>query len=412
MTTGNGRVTYRQVLAVREFRALFLSQALSLFGDQFARIALALLVYERSGSAFGASATYACSLLTWIVGGPFLAALADRHSRRTIMIITDVARGLLVTLLLVPHPPIWAVFAVLVAIGLLAPPFESARSALLPDIVSGEHYVAGNTLMNTTMQAAQVGGFFLGGLMVALTSVRGALLIDVLTFAVSAAVIRLRIQDRPVTPSGNRLLADVTEGFRLVRHDPFLRGLLTFGVLASVVSIVPEGLAVAVAADEGHGAVAAGILTATMPAGYVVASTWLLRIPSDQRPQWLFRLTLLLCLPLLLTPLTSHPAATAVLWLVAGLGTSMQLIASVAFVAATPPNMRGRTIGLASTALMLAQGAGLLVAGAIADTAGARNVVAGAGIVGLILLLSLRRVLLPGQFSVQGGRESRRLPVR
>ena len=183
-------MTYVQVLRMPEFRAMFVSQALSLLGDQMARLAIALLVYERTGSAFAASATYGCSFLSWLVGGPILSALADRHRRRRIMVVSDVARGLLVALLLVPHPPLWLVFTVLLAVGLLAPPFESARSAILPDIVSGEAYATANTLINTTIQAAQVGGFFLGGVLVALVSPRGALAIDVATFALSAIATR------------------------------------------------------------------------------------------------------------------------------------------------------------------------------------------------------------------------------
>ncbi len=387
-------MTYRQVLGVPEFRALFVSQGLSLIGDHVARIAIALLVYGRTGSAFAASATYGLSLLTWLVGGPVLSALADRHRRRRIMIVSDLARFGLVALLLVPHPPLWLVFAVLVVMGLLAPPFESARSAMLPDIVSGELYMTGNALINTTIQAAQVAGLFLGGLLVSVLSVRGALALDAATFLISAAILVGLISERPapVTEPGG-LLRDVVDGAALVRGDPYLRGLLAYGVLAAVVAIVPEGLAVAVAGDEGHGARAAGVLTAAIPLGYVVASPALLRVPTERRDRLLLPLTLLLCVPLLLTPVVHGPTATAVLWFVAGLGTCVQLIASVAYVAATPPQFRGRAFGIASTALMLAQGSALLIAGSLADVFGARPVVAGAAVVVLVALVLVRSTL-------------------
>lgn len=387
-------MTYRNVLAVPEFRAMFLSQGLSLVGDHVARIAVALLVYGRTGSAFAASATYGCSFLTWLVGGPFLSALADRYRRRRIMIVSDVARFVLISLLLVPHPPLSLVFAVLGAIGLLAPPFESARSALLPDIVSGELYMTGNTLINTTIQAAQVAGFFLGGLLVSLVSVRGALAVDAATFAISAAILVVSIAERPVpSATTESLFRDVAAGMAFVRGNRYLRGLLAFGVLAAVVAVVPEGLAVAVAGDEGQGAQAAGILTAAIPLGYVVASAALLRVPSERRGRLMLPLTVLLCLPLLFTPFTHGTAATALLWLVAGLGTSVQLIASVAYVAGTAAEFRGRAFGIASTLLMLAQGAALLVAGALADALGARNVVGGAAALVLVALFAVRSTL-------------------
>jgi MFS family permease len=401
------RVTYREVLSIREFRALFLSQLLSLIGDQIARIALALLVYDRSGSAFAASATYGSSYFTWLIGGPFLSALADRWSRRNIMIVADVARALLVALLLVPHPALWLIFLVLGLIGLLAPPFESARSALVPDIVSTEQYPAASTLVNTSIQAAQVAGFFFGGVLVALVSARGALAIDVLTFVVSAVAIGLRIEQRPGSGTSGRLLSDIGAGFALLRQDAYLRGLLTYGVLATAVAIVPEGLAVALAAEEGRGSITAGALTASLPLGYVVASTLLLRVPSERRPRLLLRLTLLLCVPLVLTPLVGSPYLVVVLWVVAGLGTSVQLVAAVAYVAAAPPEMRGRLYGIASTALMLTQGAAVLLAGALADVTGTRAVVAGAGLTGLALL-GLLRVLLPGEKLGAQGKHARR----
>ena len=131
------RVTYRAVLRVREFRALLVADGLSTLGDQVARIAVALLVLERSGSAFAASATYACSYLTWLVGGPLLSALPDRYPRRRLMIFCDLARMALVACLAIPGISLWLVFAVLTVVGLLAPPAEAARSALLADILEG-----------------------------------------------------------------------------------------------------------------------------------------------------------------------------------------------------------------------------------------------------------------------------------
>ena len=377
---------------------MFVSQGLSLIGDHMARIAIALLVYARTGSAFAASATYGCSFLTWLVGGPVLSAFADRLPRRRIMIVTDLARCALVSLLLVPHPPLWLVFSVLVAVGLLTPPFESARSAILPDIVTGELYLAGNSLINTTIQGAQVAGFFLGGLLVSLTSPRGALAIDAATFVLSALLLTLAIAERPVVEREHgSLLRDVVAGVRFLRGNAYLRGLLTFGVVGAVVAIVPEGLAVAVAADDGQGARAAGILTAVIPLGYVLTSVAILRLTADQRLRQLLPLTLVLCVPLLLTPVVGGTAMTAVLWLVAGAGTAAQLVASVAYVAGTPAEFRGRAFGLASTLLMLAQGASLVVAGALADSLGPRNVVAGTAGLGLIALVAMKSTLAGAQ---------------
>ena len=197
------RVTWGEVLAIREFRAMVLSDGLSVLGDQVARIAVALLVYSRTGSAFAASATYASSFLVWLVGGPVLSVYADRYPRRELMIACDVVRAPLVALLAVPHLPLVAIFVVLALVGVLSPPFESARSALLPDILTGDRYLVGNAITNTVAQTGQVLGFLLGGVLVATISTSGALVMDALTFAVSG--LSFWLVERPMLRMKGRL---------------------------------------------------------------------------------------------------------------------------------------------------------------------------------------------------------------
>ena len=78
------RVTYRDALAVPEFRALYLAQALSQLGDQLAKIAIALFVFERSHSPLLTALSWAVTYLPWLVGGPWLSVYADRLPRRDV----------------------------------------------------------------------------------------------------------------------------------------------------------------------------------------------------------------------------------------------------------------------------------------------------------------------------------------
>ena len=386
------RVTYRAVLGVREFRALLLSQGLSVLGDQVTRIALALLVFERSGSALAASATYACSFLTWIVGGPVLSALADRYERRRVMVTCDLLRVPLVVALALADLPLWAVFALLVPIAVLEPPFDSARSALLADVLTGDVYVAGNSLMTTMVQAGQVLGFLAGGALVSLLSYHGALLVDAGSFLVSAVVLLLLVRARPLDradATASSLLTDVREGFFLVARNARLRWLLGQALLSCAVVIAPEGLAVAVAADLGGSHFTAGLLTASLPLGFLAGSVLLLRVPQERRLGLLPALTVLACLPLLLTPLLSAVPLVVLLWVLAGAGNALQIVASAEYVRSAPAEARGRAVGLAGTALMGVQGIVLVLAGGAADVFGARPAVALAGALGLLLLVPL-----------------------
>src|SRR3954447_25540310 len=100
------RVTVGDVLANPEFRAMYVAQALSVVGDQLARIAVALLVFSRTHSAFLTALTYAVTYLPWLIGGPVLAVYADRLSRKRMMIVCDAVRALLILAVAIPHVPI------------------------------------------------------------------------------------------------------------------------------------------------------------------------------------------------------------------------------------------------------------------------------------------------------------------
>ncbi|TAL21954.1 MAG: MFS transporter [Frankiales bacterium] len=389
------RVGYREVLAVREFRGLLVSDGLSTLGDQVARIAVALLVLERSGSAFAASATYACSYLTWLVGGPLLSALPDRYPRRRVMVACDLLRGLLVACLAVPGLPLWVVFAVLIAVGLLAPPAEAARSALLADVLDGEPYVVANALSNAVGQAGQVGGFVLGGALVGLVGVEGALLADAASFALSALILLAYVHEHVVTrvagPTAS-MLVEAGAGAMLVWGSPRLRSLLAWGLLSAASVIAAEGLAVAITQEQSGGPLAAGVLTAAVPAGFLLGSWLLLRVAAERRERLFPWLVALSCLPLMATPLVDSLTGITLLWVLAGCGNALQLVANSSFVQAVPAHLRGRAFGVAVTLLMVLQGVVLLAAGALAETTDARLPIALVAVVCLALVPVLSRL--------------------
>lgn len=380
--------SYRAVLRDRDFRALLVSDGLSTVGDQVARIAVALLVLERSGSALAASAAYALSYLTWTVAGPLLSALPDRYPRRRVMVVCDLLRAALVAALAVPGLPLWAVFAVLTATGLLAPPNDAARSALLADLLEGERYVVANALNNVVGQAGQVLGFVAGGALVVGLGVRGALLVDAVTFAVSALLLQQLVAERPFErlPASATARGEAAAGVRLVMGDPRLRLLLAWGLLTACSVIATEGLAVAVVDEQDGSALLAGLLTGAPPVGFLVGSWLILKVPPDRRERlfpWLVAGT---CLPLMASPLVDDLWLLVVLWSVAGIGSALQLVANSSFVQAVPSHLRGRAFGFAGSTLFAVQGLVLLLAGGLAELTGAREAVAAVATVSLLVV--------------------------
>ncbi|MDQ3423870.1 MAG: MFS transporter, partial [Actinomycetota bacterium] len=282
---------------------------------------------------------------------------------------------------------------VLVSVGLLSPPFEAARSALLADMLAGERYVVGNTLTQTANQAGQVLGFVGGGALVALLGVEGALLINAGSFAVSTLLLLVGVHERgrPATTKRVSLPLEAGEGARLVVRSPTLRGLLAWGLLSAAIVIAPEGLAVAISDQAGGGALTAGLLTAAVPAGFLLGSFLLVRVPSERRERLFVPLTLVSSVPLILTPLIDSLVVLAVVWVLAGTGNALQLIANASYIQAVPPHLRGRAYGIAGTALAAIQGIVLLLAGALAEVTDPRVPVAVAAALGLVLVPAVRR---------------------
>ncbi|HKC29402.1 MAG TPA: MFS transporter, partial [Jatrophihabitans sp.] len=131
------------MLAVREFRALWLAGLQSLLGDQLARVALSVLTFAETGSGLETAAVYSLTFLPALFGTP-LGALADRLPRRTLLIIGDLLRAGLLALLALPGLPLAAVMVIVFATILIGAPWKAAESALVADILAGEGYVLGS----------------------------------------------------------------------------------------------------------------------------------------------------------------------------------------------------------------------------------------------------------------------------
>ena len=174
------RATFRDVFAVREFRALWFSESCRCGRpSRPGRAHPAGL--RRTRSPLLAAAGYAAGYLPWVIGGLFLADLADRHPARTVMVSCDAARAVLVAAMAVPGVPLLALVVLLFAATMFRR-LESAPAAFTPDILPGELYALGAWAIQTTFLAAELAGGAVGGVAVAFLGVRPALVIDAGTF--------------------------------------------------------------------------------------------------------------------------------------------------------------------------------------------------------------------------------------
>jgi MFS family permease len=388
-------VTFADVFGVREYRALWTAQLLSLVGDQLAIVALTWLVYERSGSAFYAAITYAIGYLPWLIGGPLLSGIADRLPRREVMVVCDLVRGVLMLAMATVGLPVWALCGLLFAGELLAPPFAAARAAVLPDVLEGDRYVVGTAIGNITNQLGQVVGFAIGGLIVGSLMPAIALALNAATFGVSAVLLAVGLHRRPAArpPDGRRtaFLSDARAGIRLVFGRRDLRTITGLAVIC-VFYVVPEGLVAPYAADLEGGPIASGLLLAAFPTGAVLGSAAFSRwVSPPTRFRVMGTLAIGSCAPLMLCALRPNLGWLLVIFTVASAASAYQLAANAAFVVAVPPQSRGQAFGLVQALMNVGQGGAIVLAGALAQLTSPTWVVTVSGAVGTLAAVLLAR---------------------
>jgi MFS family permease len=387
----SSRATFGEVFAVGEFRALWFAQVLSVAGDQLARVALTLLVFDRTHSALLAAVTFAASVVPTFVGGIALSGLADRLPRRAVMIACDLIRLVLVVVMALSGVPIAVLVALLFLVTLVGAPFLSARAALYPDILHGDLYVLGTAVTLTTLQFAQVVGFALGGAVVGLFGVRASLLLDAATFALSALITRVWVRSRPAVQArarhGSLMRGDVRAGARLVFGNPALRTPMLLGWVAAFYN-APEGVSAPLARTLGGGALVVGFILASQALGASVGAVAFSRlVPPVTRVHWMKPLAVLACGVLVLfvfhPPL---PVALAILG-VSGLFDCYQLAANASFVSAAPPRQRSQAFGIAQGGMSLGQAVAMVLAGAAAGRYDPSLVVAASGAIGAVVAI-------------------------
>jgi MFS family permease len=385
------RTSFRDVFAVAEFRALWLAQLLSVVGDQLARVALTVLVYDRTRSALLAAITFAVSIVPTFIGGVTLAGLADRYPRRSVMVACDIIRAALVLIMVIPGMPLAAVVALLFAVTLTGAPFASARAAIFPDVLSGDRYVMGTAVTVTTYQFAQVIGFAAGGTIVAFFGTRTSLIIDAATFVGSALIVRAWIRPRPVAGRhrGSSRLAGIFAGARIVLGRPALRRPMLFGLLAAFY-VAPEGVAAPLAHGLGGGATVVGIILAAAALGNTVGVIAFGRLVAPStRLRFMGPLAIAACGILVLFFWEPDLYTSLLILFASGLCAAYQLAANAAFVQAAPQEQRSEAFGLAQGAMSLGQGVVMVLAGAAAGHHSPARAIAVCGAVGTVVALAV-----------------------
>ncbi|MBV9594979.1 MAG: MFS transporter [Actinobacteria bacterium] len=377
-------------MADRAFRCILIAAIQSLVGDQIARVALTVLVFTSTGSAAATAGAYALTLLPGLAGG-MLGHLADRWPRGTLMVGCDLLRGglLLLAGLFASSPAI--VCFVLALVVMAGGPFQSAGASVVADRLSGEAFRSANTLRQICIQSAQVIGFGVGGVVVSAVGARSGLLIDALSFFVSAAIVHFGIGRQPRDDSAHDSKRSFRAGLRAVLADQGQR--VRLGVFCLLgFWIVPEGLAGPYAASVGGGSVRIGVLLTAVPAGFAVGSLVFKQLSSARiSRRAVAPLAVFAGLPMIALVGTPPLPVAVVLLMLSGIGTSAFAIALTEYIETAPSANRGQAVGVSQSVGLLVQGVGVIVGGALAEGIGPGRTLALAGLAASVVALPVAR---------------------
>ncbi len=391
-------VTFRDVFAVAEYRAVYFSLVVNWVGDYLARAAIIVLVYQQTESVLLSAASFAVSYLPWIIGGPVLAALAERYPYRRVLIISDLARAVPIALIALPGMNVYAILVLLFIAMLGAPPTQAARSALMPLILGRRMVVTGLAINASTSQAAQVFGYVVGATIAVGIDARLGIALDAVSFVVSAGLIAIGVRPRP--PANNRaerrhLLRETGEGFRLVFGTPMLRSIALMVFALTTFTILPEGLAAGWAAlfheEPSARGFDQGLIMAAGPVGFVIGGLAVGRLAREsQRRRLIKPFAVLPPLALALTAFAPNATTVAVLVAVSGVAQGgLMPTLNGEFVLALPHGYRARAYGVMQGGLQLTQCFAVVATGALAQFTSIPLVVGVWSFGGLVLMVAL-----------------------
>src|SRR5256714_3891424 len=175
----------------RSFRMLWLGQVVSQMGDWFDTIAVYTIALTLTGSGRAVAVIMVARFLPSVVMGPLSGVVADRFSRRSIMITADLLRAIVVLgFLLVRRPDqMWLIYVLTIFQLAFSAFFEPAKTAAIPSIVSERELLTANAIASVTWSAMLTLGAAIGGFVAGWFGTDTAFILDSLSFVASALLI-------------------------------------------------------------------------------------------------------------------------------------------------------------------------------------------------------------------------------
>ena len=306
------------------FRRLLGAAAISWFGDRMVNVALAFAVIGIGGSASDIgivlAARSAALVASLLLGG----VVADRVSRRAIMVWADVSRlltqGVLAGLVIAGSADVWTIALLSGLTGIATGFFNPASTGLLPLIVPPERLQQANGVRATAMSAGEIGGPVLAGVLVAAFGAGWALAFDAASFAVSALLlVGVRVPERAGRAAAS-FWADLREGWTTFTATTWVWTFVLWASLANVTFGAWNVLGPVIADTDLGGPAAWGAINAALGVGALIGAIAAIR-QMPRRPILAAGLTGLTVMPpLALLAAGAHAVPIAIGAFVFGIG--------------------------------------------------------------------------------------------
>jgi MFS family permease len=276
------------VLRRRTFALLWSGGLLSLVGDWALLTGLPLVVYQLTNSTFALGAAVFAYALPRVLVGSVAGVFVDRWDRRHTMLVCNLllGAGLLPLLLVRSAEDMWLVFSALFVESTIAQFYRSAEGALVPNVLEPDELVGANALNGFSMNAARLVGPAVGGVLVAVSGLRGVAFFDAGSFFVAAlTVLFARIStDKCDQHRAHPVWRDWLAGLHIIWSERIPRGLFLFVAVVGVGEGLIATLFVPFATRVMHGneftygallsAQAAGGLVGSLLVGHFGQRTW------------------------------------------------------------------------------------------------------------------------------------------
>lgn len=392
------------------YRFLWLGNVVSLLGDWFNLLASADLISELTNSGVAISYLFLARFLPLFFVSPLAGVIADRFSRRRILIVSDLLRAVTVAgfLFIRSSEQIWLLYLLIVLQFCLSAFFTPARTAVIANIVPAKDLVTANALDSFTWSTMLAMGALLGGIVAAVFGTNTAFVLDALTFVLSAYLInRIHVPQRTKRESvGQTGWLDFVDGFRYLSKEPFILILSLIKAAGSLVWGAINVLEITFANEvfplndvswlqavriEDGGTAALGIFYVMSGIGTGLGPLLMRRWLGDKLPRLLFGIVLGFLLAgggiLMLGFAPTFPAYLVGTFVrTVGTGT-LWVFSAVILQMIVPDEFRGRVFAFEFAALTLTQSISTLAAGYMQDVLGwhVRQGAAAMGWLGMIV---------------------------